>query len=150
MAKPCATSVLLQTRSDLTMSSAWHWWRTTRPSWSSSSRRICGEERSNCSTGRISGTSPTPVFVCSGMGQQWWAMGRELLSEELVFRRAIEQVSDLFSPLAGWSLLEKLSADEQSSQRALLVSVNRRSSRCSRAGDAVAIMGRRTRRGPRS
>ena len=27
-----------------------------------------GEERSNCSTGRISGTSPTPVFVCSGMG----------------------------------------------------------------------------------
>ncbi len=59
---------------------------------------------------------PTPVFVCSGMGQQWWAMGRELLSEEPVFRRAIEEVSDLFAPLAGWSLLEELTADEQRSQ----------------------------------
>ena len=37
------------------------------------------------------------VFVCSGMGQQWWAMGRELLSQEPVFRRAVEEVSELFA-----------------------------------------------------
>jgi hybrid polyketide synthase/nonribosomal peptide synthetase FtdB len=75
-----------------------------------------GEQRANCSSGRASNLPLGPVFVCSGMGQQWWAMGRELLSEEPVFRRAVEEVSELFAPLAGWSLLEKLTADEQSSQ----------------------------------
>ena len=50
------------------------------------------------------------------MGQQWWAMGRELLAQEPIYRRAIEEVSDLFGRLAGWSLLDKLTADEKSSQ----------------------------------
>ena len=57
-----------------------------------------------------------PVFVCSGMGQQWWAMGRELLAQEPVYRRAVEEVSELFGELAGWSLLDKLTADEKASQ----------------------------------
>ena len=56
------------------------------------------------------------MFVCSGMGQQWWAMGRELLAQEPVFRRALEEVSELFGELAGWSLLDKLTADEQASR----------------------------------
>lgn len=77
---------------------------------------VRGEERADSSTGRVSQVSPKPVFVCSGMGQQWWAMGRELLAEEPVYRRAVQEVSDLFAPLAGWSLLEKLTADEHSSQ----------------------------------
>jgi acyl transferase domain-containing protein/acyl carrier protein len=75
-----------------------------------------GEQRANCSSGRTSNMPLQPVFVCSGMGQQWWAMGRELLSAEPVFRRAVEEVSDLFASHAGWSLLEKLTADEQNSQ----------------------------------
>ena len=76
-----------------------------------------GEDRANCSTGRTSERCRrSPVFVCSGMGQQWWAMGRELLAQEPVYRRAVEEVSDLFGPLAGWSLLDKLTADEKSSQ----------------------------------
>ena len=99
------------------MTSDWHSSRMITPSWSSNSRRIFEEK--NAPTARLAAPSnmpPKPVFVCSGMGQQWWAMGRELLSEEPVYRRAIEEVSDLFAPLAGWSLLEKLTADEQSSQ----------------------------------
>src|SRR5262249_1401969 len=75
-----------------------------------------GEERANSATGRVQPMPWQPVFVCSGMGQQWWAMGRELLSDEPVFRRAVEEVSELFVPLSGWSLLEKLAADEHSSQ----------------------------------
>jgi amino acid adenylation domain-containing protein len=75
-----------------------------------------GEERANRSSGRKSGEPPSPVFVCSGMGQQWWAMGRELLTQEPVYRHAIEEVGDLFGPLAGWSLLDKLTANENSSQ----------------------------------
>jgi acyl transferase domain-containing protein len=75
-----------------------------------------GEARANSSDGRKSGEPSKPVFVCSGMGQQWWAMGRELLHEEPVYRRAIEEVNDLFGPLAGWSLLDKLNADAKTSQ----------------------------------
>jgi acyl transferase domain-containing protein/NADPH:quinone reductase-like Zn-dependent oxidoreductase/acyl carrier protein len=75
-----------------------------------------GESRANSSTGRASGTPSQPVFVCSGMGQQWWAMGRELLAQEPVFRRAVEEVGELFGSLAGWSLLEKLTADEKTSR----------------------------------
>ena len=77
---------------------------------------LCGEQRINCSSGRASNMPHGPVFVCSGMGQQWWAMGRELLSEEPVFRDAIEEVSELFASLADWSLLEKLTADERDSE----------------------------------
>ena len=75
-----------------------------------------GEERANSSSGRVQQMASRPVFVCSGMGQQWWAMGRELLSDEPVFRRAVEEVSELFASLADWSLLKKLMADEKSSQ----------------------------------
>jgi len=57
-----------------------------------------------------------PVFVCSGMGQQWWAMGRELLTQEPVYRRAVEEVNEIFRLLAGWSLLDEIIADETNSR----------------------------------
>ena len=75
-----------------------------------------GEERVNTSAGRIADTPVKPVFVCSGMGQQWWAMGRELLAQEPVFRRAVEEVSELFGHLAGWSLLDELMAEQRASR----------------------------------
>ena len=75
-----------------------------------------GEARANSSSGHASSGFSTPVFVCSGMGQQWWAMGRELLEQEPVYRRALEEVNDLFGRLAGWSLLDKLTAGEKTSQ----------------------------------
>ena len=75
-----------------------------------------GEARANSASGRASGERLRPVFVCSGMGQQWWAMGRELLAQEPVYRRIIEELSDLYRMLSGWSLLEKLTADEKDSQ----------------------------------
>src|SRR5919108_84539 len=77
---------------------------------------LAGETRANASSGRAPTASSKPVFVCSGMGQQWWAMGRELLAQEPVFRRAMEEVSDLFDRLASWSLLGELTADEQTSR----------------------------------
>jgi acyl transferase domain-containing protein/surfactin synthase thioesterase subunit len=56
-----------------------------------------------------------PVFVFSGMGPQWWGMARTLLESEPVFRRAVGEVSALVEPLTGWSLVERLLADEESS-----------------------------------
>src|SRR5262245_16078719 len=75
-----------------------------------------GESRANTSSGRRSANSSQPVFICSGMGQQWWAMGRELLAQEPVFRRVIEEVSALFDRLADWCLLQELTAEEQTSR----------------------------------
>jgi acyl transferase domain-containing protein len=75
-----------------------------------------GEARANSAYCRKSEERSGPVFVCSGMGQQWWAMGRELLAQELAYRRALEEVNDVFSSLAGWSLLDELTADEKNSR----------------------------------
>ena len=59
---------------------------------------------------------PAVVFVFSGQGPQWYAMGRELLAQETVFRAVVEQCDALLLPLAGWSLLAELQADEAASR----------------------------------
>lgn len=56
------------------------------------------------------------VFVFSGQGPQWHAMGRELLAGEPVFRAALEDCDRLLRPLAGWSLLDELAAPQERSR----------------------------------
>ncbi len=56
------------------------------------------------------------LFVYSGQGPQWFAMGRQLLEKEPVFKRAIQQINDLLSEYAGWSLIEELSRDEENTR----------------------------------
>lgn len=56
------------------------------------------------------------AFVYAGMGTQWWAMGRQLWQEEPIFRDALLEVDRLLQPLAGWSLVEALLADEATSR----------------------------------
>lgn len=57
-----------------------------------------------------------PVFVFSGMGPQWWAMGRDLLENDALFRKTIEDCDAYFQPLAGWSLVRELLSPEASSR----------------------------------
>jgi acyl transferase domain-containing protein/aryl carrier-like protein len=59
---------------------------------------------------------PKLAFVCSGMGPQWWAMGRDLLENEPVFRASIERCDAEFQCYAGWSLVEALTASEEHSR----------------------------------
>jgi acyl transferase domain-containing protein/aryl carrier-like protein len=59
---------------------------------------------------------PKLAFVCSGMGPQWWAMGRDLLNNEPVFRASIERCDAEFRRYANWSLMEALMATEEDSQ----------------------------------
>lgn len=56
------------------------------------------------------------VFVFSGQGPQWNGMGRELLSQEVVFRATLEQIDALLRKYASWSLLEELAADDSRSR----------------------------------
>jgi len=55
------------------------------------------------------------VFVYTGMGPQWWAMGRELMEESPVFRAAVKECDAIFSRTSSWSLIEALAAPEETS-----------------------------------
>ncbi|SNT43230.1 type I polyketide synthase [Rhodococcoides kyotonense] len=57
-----------------------------------------------------------PVFVFSGMGPQWWGMARDLLNEGGVFAHEARVVDDAFTEIAGWSIIEELTRDEESSR----------------------------------
>jgi len=61
-------------------------------------------------------SSPPLVFVYTGMGPQWWGMGRELIAREPVFSAALEEIDGHFKALAGWSLLEAMTAPEKDSR----------------------------------
>jgi acyl transferase domain-containing protein len=56
------------------------------------------------------------AFVYTGMGPQWWAMGRALMESEPVFREALERVDAILHPWTGWSLVAELSAEESRSR----------------------------------
>jgi acyl transferase domain-containing protein/NADPH:quinone reductase-like Zn-dependent oxidoreductase/acyl carrier protein len=76
-----------------------------------------GETRPAMASGRRNPSeSGKLVFVYPGMGQQWWAMGQQLLAEEPVFRRTLEDCDELLRRLGGWSLLEEMTADESRSR----------------------------------
>ncbi|PCG85174.1 non-ribosomal peptide synthetase [Streptomyces sp. WZ.A104] len=64
---------------------------------------------------RASGERRT-VWVFTGMGPQWWGMGRQLLGEEPVFRDALLQCDRAIAEFADWSLIEELTADESASR----------------------------------
>nr|VFK37846.1 MAG: Zinc-binding dehydrogenase [Candidatus Kentron sp. TC] len=70
------------------------------------------------SNGRLSqGQEPEkPVFVFTGMGPQWWAMGRELLANEPAYREIAERCDAIFQEIAGCSILEEMGRDEQDSR----------------------------------
>ncbi|MCZ6805253.1 MAG: type I polyketide synthase [Proteobacteria bacterium] len=60
--------------------------------------------------------TPRLVFIYTGMGPQWWAMGRELMAQEPTFINSIKHCDEHFKIEAGWSILEALQADESESQ----------------------------------
>jgi acyl transferase domain-containing protein/NADPH:quinone reductase-like Zn-dependent oxidoreductase/thioesterase domain-containing protein/NADP-dependent 3-hydroxy acid dehydrogenase YdfG/acyl carrier protein len=72
-----------------------------------------GEASAGVFTGQaVRGRAPQIAFVCSGMGPQWWGMGRELFATEPAFRATIERCDALLRPETGWSLIDEMRADE--------------------------------------
>jgi acyl transferase domain-containing protein len=57
------------------------------------------------------------IFVFSGQGAQWWAMGRQLLETEPVFRDAVTEIDALLRQYTSdWTLLAELTASEDASR----------------------------------
>jgi thioester reductase-like protein len=76
-----------------------------------------GEPLAGSTSGRaVADQRPRLAFVFAGQGPQWWAMGRQLLAEEPVFRDVIHRCDSQVRQLGEWSLLEELTADEGSSR----------------------------------
>ncbi|WP_462179138.1 amino acid adenylation domain-containing protein [Pseudoalteromonas maricaloris] len=55
------------------------------------------------------------VWVFTGMGPQWWAMGRELYQSEPTFKAMIDECDSYMSALTDWSLVDEMLADESAS-----------------------------------
>ncbi|SOJ53931.1 Mycocerosic acid synthase [Mycobacterium simulans] len=66
--------------------------------------------------GSVVGRSAGSVFVFSGMGPQWWAMGRDLLNAGGAFASEAARIDDVFTGIAGWSIIEELLRPEDESQ----------------------------------
>ncbi|KDR63812.1 MULTISPECIES: non-ribosomal peptide synthetase/type I polyketide synthase [Streptomyces] len=58
------------------------------------------------------------VWVFTGMGPQWWGMGRGLLESEPVFREVVTACDREIRRLAGWSLLDEMAAGAETSRMA--------------------------------
>ncbi|MEI2583261.1 SDR family NAD(P)-dependent oxidoreductase [Scytonema sp. PRP1] len=77
---------------------------------------LAGEKRLGMSYGRQDINNSKLVFVFAGIGPQWWAMGRQLLEKEAVFRQVIEQCDELLQQYADWSLMAELTASAENSR----------------------------------
>ncbi|WP_379129602.1 type I polyketide synthase [Paenibacillus sp. sgz500958] len=55
------------------------------------------------------------VFIFTGMGPQWFAMGRELYHSNTVFRKTVERCHTEFSKYLTWSLLDEFLINEEES-----------------------------------
>ena len=55
------------------------------------------------------------VWVFTGMGPQWWAMGRELYHQEPIYRKTIDDIHEVFKDLVDWSLKDEMLAEEKTS-----------------------------------
>jgi acyl transferase domain-containing protein/NADPH:quinone reductase-like Zn-dependent oxidoreductase/NAD(P)-dependent dehydrogenase (short-subunit alcohol dehydrogenase family) len=77
---------------------------------------LSGRASRNLAVGRASLEGESVVFVCSGQGSQWPRMGMSLVEREPAFRKAIEECEEWIKRYAGWSLIDELSAREESSK----------------------------------
>jgi acyl transferase domain-containing protein/Zn-dependent alcohol dehydrogenase/short-subunit dehydrogenase/acyl carrier protein len=80
---------------------------------------LAGTPHPGLCRGQAPAGRPRLVFVYTGMGPPWWAMGRGLLRDEPIFRASVERIDGLFRSFpSGWSVLDELLRDEADSRMA--------------------------------
>lgn len=78
---------------------------------------IASDNSANVARGRASSrTADKIAFVFSGMGPQWWGMGRQLLDNEPVFATMMQRCDAALRAHSGWSLIDEFRADETASR----------------------------------
>ncbi len=75
-----------------------------------------GETLNEISEGKGNESRDKIAFVFSGQGPQWWAMGRQLLENESLFRETMHKLDALLGKHADWSLIGELTRDEKTSR----------------------------------
>lgn len=75
-----------------------------------------GETPQGFAKGEAPDEKPGLAFVFTGMGPQWWAMGRELAQVEPVFGETLRQCDEIFKGISGWSVLEAMGDGEENSR----------------------------------
>ena len=76
-----------------------------------------GQSRLGIARGRREPGAPRRIaFVCSGQGNQWFGMARDLLAESDVFRSVVTDCDALLRAHVSWSLLDELSRPEDESR----------------------------------
>ncbi|WP_049579349.1 non-ribosomal peptide synthetase, partial [Streptomyces sp. SBT349] len=68
--------------------------------------------------GRKGAEQPRLAWVFTGMGPQWWGMGRTLYASQPVYREAVLRCDREIAALTGWSLVKEMDADEADSRMA--------------------------------
>jgi acyl transferase domain-containing protein/acyl carrier protein len=79
-------------------------------------RVLAGDLATGAAMGELTRKRPRLAFVFSGQGPQWWAMGRQLLATEPVFRQVVAACDARLRALGGGSLLDELGAGESVSR----------------------------------
>ncbi|HEY4297124.1 MAG TPA: SDR family NAD(P)-dependent oxidoreductase [Paraburkholderia sp.] len=76
-----------------------------------------GEKSDHVVTGQqvVAGRA-LPVWVFTGMGPQWWAMGQQLYRDEPVYRAAVDAADRIFEGIAGFSILAHMLRSEAESE----------------------------------
>lgn len=77
-----------------------------------------GQPDSGSMSGRTRNNSGPVAFVCTGMGPQWWGMGRELYGRDPDFTEALEECDRAFREISNWSIRDEMLAGEDSSRMA--------------------------------
>ncbi len=77
---------------------------------------IQGDKPEGSFQGKCFETKPKLAFVYTGMGPQWWGMGRELLQTSPDFLKIVEFCDRKLIPLSEWSILEELNKSEKDSR----------------------------------
>ncbi|MCX4679512.1 amino acid adenylation domain-containing protein [Streptomyces sp. NBC_01433] len=65
---------------------------------------------------RLDASERRLVWVFTGMGPQWWGMGRGLFASEPVFRDVVTACDREIRRIAGWSLIDEMMTDEDHSR----------------------------------
>jgi len=76
---------------------------------------LAGESRFGLSAGQAAEVG-SPVFVFTGQGPQWYAMGRGMLETDPDFRARLDECGAFFKEWGGWSLVDELMRDKGDSR----------------------------------